>query len=98
MDRLEVKLDRLAEEMAGFRAEIRANMVTKTELAGDLRHVQGLIWTAIGVIVAAMALVAGLFQVLQAQSSRPAPASIPFVVQAPAMQAPLSSPAVRPVR
>lgn len=84
--RLEDKIDRLIVEMADFRADIRANVATKADLASERRRIEGQFWTAVGVIVGAMALVATLFQTLQVQGSHPAaaPATAPIVIQLPA--------------
>ena len=82
MDRLEIKLDKLGGEMADFRAEIRANMVTRADLKEERRHSETVTWTAVGVIVAAMALVATLFQTLQSSSPRMAPPPA-VIVQVP---------------
>ena len=89
MDRLERKIDQLIVEMAEFRAEIRGergDSVTKADLGEKLRHSQSVTWTAAGVIIAALGLMAALLQVFESQALRPvAPAApAPIIIQLPA--------------
>lgn len=64
--RLEDKMDRLIEEMAIFRAEIRSeirnNLVSREDLDARFRHSQNVTWAAAAAIVALISLVVALFQ------------------------------------
>ena len=87
--RLEDKMDRLLVEMADFRAEMRSNFVTRSNLDEKLRRNQNVTWAAAGVIVAAMAFIAALFGAFEALSPRTPPLwPAPVVVQLPAPAVP----------
>ena len=86
--RLEDKMDRLIEEMAIFRAEIRSeirnNLVSREDLDARFRHSQNVTWAAAAAIVALISLVVALSQVLAPALGRaPAAAPVPVVVQVP---------------
>ena len=68
--RLEDKIDRLREEMAIFRAEIRNNLVSREDFDARFRHSQNVTWAAAAAIVALISLVVALFQHL-AGAGRP---------------------------
>ena len=79
MGRMEGKLDQL---IASF-AELRGDMVTKTQLADERRHAQNVTWAAAGAVIAALSLLAALFQVFQ-PAARAGATPAPIIIQVPA--------------